>query len=128
MAKILIIEDDAQIRNVYSFGLKNNGFQVLEAGDAVTGLQLVEKERPDIILLDMLMPGISGIEFLKQNNIHHRYPDIKIIAFSNIETPRVVEQAKQLGVSNYFLKVDVTPHQMVDICNQLLGKGGAKSS
>jgi DNA-binding NtrC family response regulator len=125
MAKVLIIEDDQQIRMVYSYALNNNGFEVLEAPDAVTGLKLLEQHKPEIVLLDMLMPGISGLDFLKQNNVHHRYPDIKIIAFSNIETPRVVEEAKQQGVVKYFLKVDVTPHQMVDIIKQLLGDKAA---
>ncbi len=121
MTKVLIIEDDQQIRMVYSYALNNNGFKVMEAPDAVTGLKLLDENKPDVILLDMLMPGISGLDFLRQNNIHHRYPDVKLIAFSNIETPRVVEEAKQLGVEKYFLKVDVTPHQMIEIINQLTG-------
>lgn len=121
MIKILIIEDDSQIRMVYSYAFHNNGFKVMEAADAVTGLKLLDEHKPDIVLLDMLMPGISGLDFLRQNNIHHRYPEIKLIAFSNIETPRVVEEAKKLGVEKYFLKVDVTPHQMIEIIHQLVG-------
>lgn len=122
MPKVLIIEDEQQIRMVYSYALNNNGFEVLEAPDAVTGLKLLDEHKPEVVLLDMLMPGISGLDFLKQNNVHHRYPETKIIAFSNIETPRVVEEAKKEGVVRYFLKVDITPHQMVDIIKQLLSE------
>lgn len=120
MSKVLIVEDDNEIRNLYGFSLKANGFEVFEAADATAGAKLLDAEKPDVILLDMLMPGISGLDFLKQNNVHHRYPDTKIVAFSNIETPRVVAEAKGLGITSYFLKVNVTPHQMVDVIKKML--------
>lgn len=119
MAKILIIEDDAEIRSVYSFALNHAGFQVLEAADASTGLTLLQQGYPDVVVLDMLMPGMSGLDFLRQNNIHARYPAIKIIGFSNIENERIMEEAKGLGVMRYLIKASVTPRQLADIIKEI---------
>ncbi len=121
MIKVMIVEDDSEIRNLYGFSLKQNGFDVIEAADGAIAAKQLDANKPDVILLDMLMPGISGLDFLRNNNVHHRYPATKIIAFSNIETPRVVEEAKSLGITSYFLKVNVTPHQMVDIIKGMMG-------
>lgn len=127
MAKILLVEDDNEIRNLYGFSLRQNGFEVFEAADGAVAAKQLDAHKPDVILLDMLMPGISGLDFLRNNNVHHRYPETKIVAFSNIETPRVIEEAKGLGITSYFLKVNVTPHQMVDIIKGLIkDKPGAK--
>lgn len=119
VAKVLIIEDDAEIRMVYSFALNHAGFQVLEAPDATSGLTLLQQGYPDVVVLDMLMPGMSGLDFLRQNNIHERYPGIKIIAFSNIENERVMNEAKDLGVVRYLVKASVTPHQLADIIKEI---------
>ncbi len=125
--KVLIIEDDAEIRMAYSFALERNGITVLQAGDAQSGMRLLEQHQPPIVLLDMLMPGMSGLDFLRNNRIHQRFPDIQVLAFSNIETPRVVEQAKVLGVSQYLMKVNITPHQMVSIIQELAGASARTS-
>jgi DNA-binding NarL/FixJ family response regulator len=119
MAKVLIVEDDLEIRNAYAFSLSKNGFEVLQAGDAEEGLDQLRQNKPDVMLLDMLMPGASGVEFLRNNHIQGQYPDMKVIAFSNIDNPKIMEQAKALGAIEYLVKVDVTPSQMVEIIRNL---------
>ena len=126
MAVVLLIEDDPQIRMVYSFALAKAGYKVIEAADASIGWQRITESQPDVVLLDMLMPGLSGLEFLKQYDIKKRYPRVKVIAFSNIETPRVVDEAKKLGASEYLLKVEVTPHQLVEVIDKLVAKKAHK--
>lgn len=125
MAKVLIVEDDKDIRTAYVYAMTRAGMEVTEASDGTQAVALVEQVRPQVILLDMLMPGMSGLDFLKQTNVLQKYPDTKVIAFSNIETPRVISEAKELGVSEYILKVDMTPHDMVEKINQVAGQPSA---
>jgi DNA-binding response OmpR family regulator len=125
MAKVLIVEDDTDIRGAYVFALMRAGFEVVQAADGAEAIAMFERERPNVVLLDMLMPGMSGLDFLRQMNIANRFPETKILALSNIDTPRVVEQAKVLGAAEYLIKVDMTPHQMVDLIKQHLSNAGA---
>jgi CheY-like chemotaxis protein len=125
MAKVLVIEDDGDIRSAYVFELKQAGFEVFQAADGAEAVPLFERVQPDIVLLDMLMPGLSGLDFLRSANISGRFPATKIVALSNIDTPRVVQQAKELGVSDYIIKVDTTPRQMVEALRQHLAAAPA---
>ncbi len=120
MAKVLIVEDDTDIRTAYVFALNQAGFEVLQAPEGSVAMQLFENERPDVILLDMLMPGMSGLDFLRETKAATRFPGTKIIALSNIDTPRVVEEAKELGATDYHVKVDMTPRQMVELVQHYL--------
>lgn len=118
MANILIIEDDSAIAQAYMIGLSNH-HTVHIAPDALSGLQLAA-EKPDVILLDMLMPSVSGLDFLRQLDPKKNLPDTKIIAISNVESAKIVESAKELGVCKYLLKVDFTPSQIETVINEVL--------
>jgi len=120
IAKVLVVEDDSDIRAAYVYALTKAGFEVLEAPDGNAAMQLFERQRPDVILLDMLMPGMSGLDFLRETKASARFPAMKIIALSNIDTARVVQEAKGLGVDDYHIKVDMTPHQMVQLVQRYL--------
>jgi DNA-binding NtrC family response regulator len=120
MATILLVEDDHDIRTAYVYALTRAGFQVSEAGDGAQAIAMVESARPDVVVLDMLMPGLSGLDFLRQTQITSRFPQTKVIAFSNVDSPRVVQDARKLGVVEYVMKVDMTPHQMIDIIKKYL--------
>lgn len=120
MATVLIVEDDHDIRTAYVYALTRAGFEVDEAVDGVKAAAAIEKGRPDIVILDMLMPGMSGLEFLRHTQITTRFPETQVIAFSNVDSPRVVDDAHKLGVVEYVIKVDMTPHQMIDIIQRHL--------
>ena len=128
MAKILIAEDDHDIRTAYVFAFTKAGYETIEAADGSQAMTALTNEHPHVILLDMLMPGMSGLDFLRQAKITEKRTGIKVIAFSNIDTPRVVTEAKALGASDYLIKVDVTPHDMVEIVNKLIGDLAPKKS
>ena len=121
MARVLVIEDDSAIRNAYLFILVKAGFVVDAAADGFAALMLLG-QRPDVILLDMMMPGLSGIEFLKQANLPQTLPDCKVVAISNIESPRVKQDAASLGVIKYLVKVSLTPGQVADEVKVILGQ------
>lgn len=122
MAKVLLAEDDLDIRNAYSFYLQKHGHEVYLASNAEEALELLHKHQPQVMLLDMLMPGQSGMEFMRQNNLKQQFPLLKVLAFSNIENPKVVQEAKQLGVVEYLVKVNVTPAQVGVIITNLVNQ------
>lgn len=129
MASILLVEDDHDIRTAYVYALTRAGFQVSEAGDGAQAVAMIQSARFDVVVLDMLMPGLSGLDFLRQAQVAAKYPQTKVIAFSNVDSPRVVSDARKLGVVEYVMKVDMTPHQMIDIIRKYIpGKAAAAPS
>ena len=74
------------------------------------------------VVLDMLMPGVSGLDFLKQTKITTRFPHTKVLALTNIETPRVMQQTKELGVMEYIIKANTTPREVVEKVRQYGGQ------
>ena len=128
MIRVLIVEDDFDIRNAYNFALTKAGLKVTQAADGGEAMQAVEREIPDVILLDMLMPGVSGLDFLKQTKITSRFPHTKILALTNIETPRVMEETKQLGVAEYIIKANTTPRAVVEMVQRYGQEAAAAKS
>ncbi len=120
MTSLLLVEDDSHIRTAYAYALTRAGYEVVEAGDGAQAAAFIEQSHPDVVILDMLMPGMSGLDFLRSTKAAKRFPDTKIIAFSNIDTPRVIKEAKELGVKRYVIKVDTTPRGMVDLVEEVV--------
>lgn len=115
MLKVLILEDDSQIRTAYTYALVKAGHTVYEAPDAGVAAALIKQHQPDVIVLDMLLPGTSGLEMLRNEQVKQQYPQIRIIGFSNIDNPNIIKEAQSLGVTEYLQKVDVTPSKLVEI-------------
>lgn len=120
MAKILIVEDDAAISNAYGLHLTKMGYEVSIAENAEKALNLA-KSKPDIILLDMLMPEMSGLDFLKSLDPKKTLPDTKIIVLSNTESPKIRADAEDYGIASYLLKIDYTPEQIGEVIKKQLG-------
>jgi len=119
MPKVLIVEDDAILQNAYNTVLSMEGFDVETAPDGVEGLRVAQAKKPDVILLDMLMPNMNGLQFLKLFE-PKKHPETKIIVFSNIVSPDDVKQARELGVVKYLTKATFTPKEMVDTIKETL--------
>jgi DNA-binding response OmpR family regulator len=110
--KVMIIEDDEVIREVYAYKFELEGYVVAVAEDGEAGLAEAALFRPDIILLDMVMPRMGGLAFMEQ--FRSRRPDgTEVIAFSNISAPNSMEAVMRLGVAEYWVKSDYTPDQVV---------------
>jgi DNA-binding NarL/FixJ family response regulator len=126
MPNVLIIEDDSAISDAYAMVLSGKGYQVHQAPDVTSGLQVAKTVHPEVILLDMLMPGMSGLDFLRQLDLPANLPDTKLIVLSNVESPKVMAEAKQLGAARYLLKIDYTPYEIEKIIQSLLGTDSSK--
>ena len=120
--KILLIEDEKIQSDMYSIKLKQEGFRVIKIIDAEEGIELVKKDKPDLILLDILLPGIDGISALKILKANPKTKSIPIIIFSNLYTEEKEKEALLLGAECYLLKTNYTPDEVVEEIKKYLKK------
>lgn len=113
MKKILLIEDDPFLVDIYKIKLKEAGFSVDVATDGEEGLSKTIEGKPDLIILDIVLPIIDGWEFLekmKQNKIK----DVKIVILSNLGQSKEVEKGLKLGAIKYLIKSNHNPSEVVE--------------
>lgn len=110
---VLIIEDDDILRDIYSLKFRLEGFTVLSAADGVEGLEKVARSMPDIILLDMLMPRLGGLDFLRRFRSLDNCGDTVILVASNKSTDDMIAEAMRLGAADYLIKSKLTPDEIV---------------
>jgi two-component system alkaline phosphatase synthesis response regulator PhoP/two-component system response regulator VicR len=123
MAKVLIVEDDLAISNLYKAKLTKEGFTVFTAYNGKEGLEAVKKDNPDIILLDVMMPVMSGFEMLKALRNIKEYKETPVIILSNYgETDQMTEGFLD-GATDYLIKVEHTPDDVVQIVTDTLDSG-----
>ena len=115
MANIAIIEDDQAISQMYRFKFEAEGFTVQTAENGKLGLELVESMRPDIVLLDLMMPEMNGDVMLEKLRATDWGKDLKVIVLTNMGEQEIPEHVKELGVSAVILKADMTPRQVADL-------------
>lgn len=120
MAKILIVEDNESLRLAYSSFLEQEGHTVTTASRVKEALDYLEKNTPDLILLDMLMPEVNGLELLQKYDIVNTHKGVKVVAFSNLTEPRIEQEALALGVNLYMTKALTTPKELTEKISSLL--------
>lgn len=114
MKKILIIEDEKILAEMYKDKFSQAGFEVLLAFEVKEGLELAKKEKPDLIVLDILLPRENGIVFLEWLRKDPEISAIPVVAFSNYDDPETKREALKLGVKDYLIKTNYTPQQIVE--------------
>ncbi|MBD3208414.1 MAG: response regulator [Candidatus Nealsonbacteria bacterium] len=112
--KILLIEDERILAEMYEQKFIKAGFDVDLALSAEDGIEMIKKGKPDLILLDILLPEQNGVAFLQWLKDHSKNSSVPIIAFSNYDDPKTMEKAKKLGVKEYLLKANYTPGEIVE--------------
>lgn len=122
MPKIAIIEDDRAISQMYRIKFEGEGFDVETAENGKLGLKLVEEMKPDIVLLDLMMPEMTGDEMLKKMRASTWGKDVKVIILTNMGEQEVPEGVKDLGISAFILKADMTPRQVAELVKEQLKK------
>ena len=120
MKKILLIEDDKIVANVYRNKLIAGGFEAEVANDGRTGLQLTTSYNPDLIILDLMLPDISGVEIMKDLRARPGLEKLPIIVFSNTYLSNVMKEAWKAGASKCFSKANCTPKQILEAIHSLL--------
>lgn len=113
MDKIVIIEDDMAISQMYRMKLEATNFEVYLANNGVEGIQLCRQVLPQIILLDLVMPKLNGIETLKLIREIEEFKNTPVIILTNKELPNGSDEFNQLKITDYIVKANVTPSQVV---------------
>ncbi|MDQ2973426.1 MAG: response regulator [bacterium] len=122
MTKIAIIEDDAAISQMYRIKFEGDGFKVDTAENGFLGLQLVENMKPDIVLLDLMMPEMNGDEVLKRLRATSLGKDLKVVILTNMGESEAPDTIKNLGVSAFIVKANMTPRQVVELIKKILSE------
>lgn len=124
MAKILVIDDSPALLELYEFTLSSEGHKVETAKDGVEGLKKVEKFKPDLVLLDILMPNKDGFETLAEIRKNEGTKEIPVLLLTNVDEQSKVEEGLKLGATDYIVKFQQTPNQVVEEIRQVLQKAG----
>jgi DNA-binding response OmpR family regulator len=120
MPKIAIVEDDQAISQMYRFKFEAEGYEVDTAENGRLGLEMVEAMKPDIILLDLMMPEMTGDEMLAAMRRTAWGKDIKVIVLTNKGEQEIPDAVKKLNVSAVILKADMTPRQVAEVVKKAL--------
>ncbi|MDD4990344.1 MAG: response regulator [Candidatus Pacebacteria bacterium] len=126
MSKILIIEDDKFLRELITRKLQAEKFETVSAIDGESGLELTGKEKPDIILLDLILPGINGFEVLAKVKENEATSSTPVIILSNLGQKDDIEKGMNLGAVDFLVKAHFTPNEIIEKINQVLMKTSPK--
>lgn len=118
--KVLLVEDEYSIRNLYQTKLEIEGFDVQTAVNGEEGLRAAETYRPDIILLDLRMPVMTGDEMLMKLRAEEWGADMRVIVLTNISRAEAPSSLRFLNVDRYIVKAHYTPSQVVEIAREVL--------
>ena len=113
MTKIAIIEDDAVINQMYRMKFEAAGFEVATASDGETGVAMVERFKPELILCDLQMPQMNGAEALALIRNTELGKTVPVIILTNLGEEEAPKELKTLGISSYIVKAELTPSQVV---------------
>ena len=114
MVKIAIIEDDQTISQMYRMKFEAAGFDVATASDGEAGVAIVKKFHPDLILLDLQMPNMNGVEALSLIRALPSHKQTPVIVLTNLGEEEAPDGLRKLGVHSYIVKADFTPRQVVE--------------
>jgi CheY-like chemotaxis protein len=124
--KILIVEDDNFVAEVYSTKLLEMGHDVQIARNGQEGLAMLEQSVPDMILLDIIMPIMGGIEMLAEIKKNDEWKRIPIILLTNVGEKESIQKVRSLGVEDYLIKSHFTPAEVIEKINNILGNKNAR--
>mgnify|MGYP001576377962 CR=1 FL=1 len=118
--KIAIVEDDQAIAQMYRLKFESEGYEVQTAEDGSIGLKLIEHMSPDIVLLDIMMPVMTGDEMLKRMRSQPWGKDVKVIMLTNMGEQEAPKKIKKLGVNAFIVKAEMTPRQVAELVKSTL--------
>jgi DNA-binding response OmpR family regulator len=125
MKKVLIIEDDQIVSNVYRNKLAVEGYRAETAPDGETGLKTMRIFKPDTIILDLMLPKMSGLDVIKQIRSEEEFAKIPIIVFSNTYLTNMIQEAWKAGATKCISKSNCSPKEVLDLVRHTIGDSGA---
>ncbi len=125
MKNILIIEDDQIVANVYRNKLAIEGYNTEVAADGETGLKTMRTFKPQLIIIDLMLPGISGVDVIKEVRSEEEFAKTPIIVFSNTYLTNLIQEAWRAGANKCLSKSNCTPKDVIEIVRNAIGDSGA---
>jgi DNA-binding response OmpR family regulator len=110
--KILLVEDDSMISSMYKTKFEAEGFQVFIADNGAIGLELAKKEKPDIMMLDVILPQLDGFSVLEEVKKDKTTKNIPVIMLTNLGTEEDKKKGEKMGALDYLVKASLTPGQV----------------
>jgi CheY-like chemotaxis protein len=126
VANILVVEDDRDLNNAYDIILRNEGYNVATAYDGRQALNKAKTFEADLILLDLLMPVMGGLEFLQHYDLQGKHKNVKVLIFTNMENSPEVTEAYKLGAHRCIIKSWTAPNNLAKVIAEALLTGKAK--
>ena len=124
--RILLVEDDRFLRRACETALRQRGFTVSSAVDGEEALRAIETSAPDLVLLDLLMPKLTGLEVLRTLRARPETRALPVLVLSNSSRERDMEEIRQLGVAGYYVKADLSLQELGDRIQGLLDAGESR--
>ncbi len=121
MKTILFIEDESALQKTFGEILRREGYEMISALDGETGLKLCKTKKPDLIILDLVLPKLHGFEVLKKVKADEEIKDIPVIVLTNLETMSDVEKAIELGATTYLVKANYSLEEVISKVKKALG-------
>ncbi len=118
---ILIVEDDKFLRNFLVLKLTKENYNIIEAVDGEEGIKKIKEEKPDLVLLDLILPGIDGFEVLSQMRSDPSLHPIPVIILSNLGQEEDVKKGFNMGANDYLIKADFTLREVIEKIKSILG-------
>ncbi len=120
--KILFVEDDEGFFNIFSVPLKMKGYDVIHVADGARAVDTITQEKPDLILMDIILPGTSGLDILKEIKENEETKPIKVVMLTNFGNDDNINKAMEYGAEDYYMKYNVVPSELPDKIAVLLGE------
>lgn len=122
MSKILLIEDDMALANLYKTELQLREYQVVHVSDGSKALEAIKSEKPDLILLDIMLPGKNGLQILQDMREDESLSDMKVVMLTNFGNEENVSTALEQGALDYIMKYKIVPAELADKISSYLGE------
>ncbi|MDX1608458.1 MAG: response regulator [Candidatus Spechtbacterales bacterium] len=119
---ILIIDDDPMMSRLFQVAISNADMDVILAPNADKGFEKLRKEKPDLLVLDLLLPGKNGIEILEEMRSDESIKNIPVIIFSSLDKDEYIDKLKELNIVDFVIKSDIHPRQLVEKIQQYFSK------
>lgn len=117
---LIIVEDDNMFRDLMTMKLNLENFQVVEAADGEEGIKKIKEEKPDLVLLDVMLPGVDGFGVLDAIRKDPSLSKIKVFFLSNFDTKEDIEKGMKLGATDYLIKSQNTPADIIEKVKEAL--------
>ncbi len=122
MKKVLIVEDEEILRSLLQKRLREEGYEADVARDGIEGLEKIKQVKPDIVLLDIIMPNMGGFEMMEEMQKDKSFSGVPVVVVSNSGQPVEIDRAQRLGACDWLVKTEFDPQEVVDKVIKQIGK------